>query len=133
MNRRFWGLACVTASVTLAACGSEPKEPVSGYFSAMQDGDYEKACDQFTKDGQVAVSAESESAAFGDCAATLKELDQIQDQGDFKAEVEEVQEDGNSAEVSISSGSDNDAVPANPITVVKTDDGWKVDDMTFVR
>ena len=114
-------LACAFA---VAGCGGEdsPADVVEDFYSALSDGDAGEICDLLSNSAQEDAAGNEDSCEDG----VQKEIDSgaaeeaLGAAGDV--EVGDATEDGDTAEVTVTSGDDEAQVP-----LVKEDGEWKID------
>lgn len=115
--------AALAVGLLAVGCGGDdasesgsdsPEDTVSSFFAAADDGDGARACDLMTEDSVSALEL-----GGGDCADVMSE-----DSGDLPDdfEVGDVEEDGDTATVTVTGDGDEVDVPLK-----KEGDEWKID------
>ena len=123
-------LAALLAALTLAfafavaGCGGEdsPEDVVESFYSALADGDAGEICDLLSSSAAESAAEDEDTCEAGvekgiDSGAAEEALGAADD-----VEVGDATEDGDTAEVTVTSGDDEAQVP-----LVKEDGEWKID------
>lgn len=111
-------------ALVVAGCGSNdsPEDVVESFYSALSDGDAGEICELLSASAAESAAEGEESCEegvqkgidSGDAEEALGVADEV--------EVGESSEDGDTAEVTVTFGDEEEQVP-----LVKEDDEWKID------
>lgn len=126
-------LSSALAALMLSACGaaSSPASPIRSYLDNVSDGNYQKACDQLSDDAKTDVDALGINLPqpTEHCADVLRQL-AASNSGDLaQAKIDQTIIASGRATVDVTSHSQSHALPANPIRLVKTTAGWKINEI----
>lgn len=138
--KTVWRVALVAATAWLAACGGDGgggdqagsgapapvddetavREVVESYFSALANGSYEEACGYLSEEALQQIK-EFPGAGGGECeeslSATFSTLPDSELEKLRNPQLGSVEVSGDTATVQ---------TPAQPVPMIRTDDGWKI-------
>ena len=119
-------LAALVLAFALAAAGcgggDSPEDVVESFYSALADGDAGEICDLLSESAQEGAAAGEDSCEEGiEAAIDSGEAERFLGVAD-EVEVGDASEDGDTAEVTVTFGDEEEQVP-----LVKEDDEWKID------